>query len=489
MAAAAQHPRGAEPPASPVGEAERLAWLGSEAERLASLRSYQVLDSGADAALDALSAALAAALSAPAAAIALLDEDRLRFKSTHGLQALIGYEHQQIAWQDSFGAHLLHAYAQDQAQDRAQDPAQDPALGQGVERGAGNGAGGGVLVVPDASADARFASLPMVTGPEHLRAFAGAAVIGRDGLVLGVLCVLDNAVRPFTPQGVRLLSELAAVVAEVLELRRADAAAGLGGREVLAESHALRAGIEAGQMVVHYQPVVDLASQRWVGVEALVRWAHPQRGLLTPEAFLPLAEASGLIVPLGRQVLRTACAQVAAWRAQVPAAAELHLAVNVSARQLGQAQVHLDIAAALAESGLPARELIVELTETAQAGAGAEVDIAVQRIRELGVHLVLDDFGAGYASFAYLQRFQPYAVKIDRCFVAALGRSARDELLARSLVELARQLGCHIVAEGIEVHEQAQIVRGWGVQRGQGHLFSTARSAQEMFALLHHARA
>ncbi|MBB2899411.1 EAL domain-containing protein (putative c-di-GMP-specific phosphodiesterase class I) [Kineococcus radiotolerans] len=419
-----------------------------EAERLASLRSYQVLDTAADAALDALTAAAARALDAPAAVICLLDRDRLWFKSVVGLSALVGYEHHQVPRELSFAGHVVP---------------------------------GQVLVVPDATADPRFAGLPMVTGPEHLRAYAGAPVVGRDGLLLGALGVLDRSPREFDADAVQLLLDLAPTVAEVLELRRADAAAGLGGREVLTESHRLRAGIEAGELVVHYQPVVDLTTGRRVGVEALVRWDHPDRGLLPPDAFMPLAEASGLVVPLGRRVLVQACAQVARWRREVPGAGDLRVAVNVSGRQLSEPDVHEVVAEALTLSGLPPQALLVELTETCLAGPGVEVDIALQRIRSLGVHLSLDDFGTGYASFAYLQRFQPDTVKIDRCFVAALGRSERDDLLTRSLVELALRLGCDVVAEGVERREQAVALTRLGVRHAQGLLFSAARSGADLY--------
>ena len=427
-----------------------------EAERLASLRSYRVLGTGADAALDALSAAAARALGAPAGVLCLLDEDRLRLKSAPGLSALVGYEHHEVPRELSFAGHVL---------------------------------GGHPLVVPDATADPRFADLPMVTGPEHLRAFAGAPVTGRDGLVLGALSVLDRVPREFDAGAVQVLTGLATAVAEVLELRRADAAAGLDARDALAGSHRLRAGIDAGQMAVHYQPVVELTTGRWISVEALVRWQHPERGLLPPAAFLPLAEASGLVVPLDRQVLRTACAQVARWRREVPEAADLHLAVNVSGRQLDEPDVHEAVAQALAESGLPAHALILELTETCLPGPGAEVDTALERLRDLGVHLTLDDFGTGYASFGHLQRFQPGAVKIDRCFVAALGRSERDDLLAGTLIDLGLRLGCHVVAEGVEHREQVAALTSRGVRHGQGHLFGAARSAADLRPLLHRAAA
>ena len=419
-----------------------------EAERLASLRSYHVLDTGTDAAFDALTAAAARSLDAPAALISLVDEDRQWFKSTHDLSAVIGYETRQTARELSLCAHAV--------------------------------AGEQTLVVPDASVDARFSDNALVTGPEHLRAYAGAPITGRDGLPLGTLCVLDHRARGFDAGAVQVLTNLAASVAELLELRRADAAAGLGAQDVLGESHRLRAGIDAGELVVHYQPVVDLPSRRWTGVEALVRWEHPERGLLAPAAFLPLAEASGLIVPLGRQVLVQACTQVARWGAQVPAAAGMHVAVNVSGRQLSEPDGHEVLGRVLALSGLPPEALVLELTETSLADTSPDVDVALQRLRALGVRLALDDFGTGYASFAYLQRFQPDVVKIDRCFVAALGRSQRDDLLTRSLIDLGLGLGCDVIAEGVETPEQAQALVRLGVRSAQGFLFSTPRTAEDL---------
>jgi EAL domain-containing protein (putative c-di-GMP-specific phosphodiesterase class I) len=421
-----------------------------EAERMASLRSYHLLDTGADAALDALAAAAARCTGTAAAAITLLDEDRQWFKSSTGLSAVLGYETRQTSREVSFCAHVV--------------------------------AGEEVIAVPDATLDDRFADNRMVTGPERLRAYAGAPITGRDGLPLGALCVLDRTPRELDPAALRILVDLAGAVAELLELRRTEAAAGLGSRQVLDDSHRLRAGIDAGQMVVHYQPVVDLTSGRWLGMEALVRWAHPQRGLLPPAAFLPLAEASGLVVPLGREVLFRACEQLARWRRDDPAAAGLHVAVNVSGRQLSEPDTPDVIAEALTASGLPAQALVLELTETSLAGTGTEVDIALQRIRSLGVPLALDDFGTGYASFSYLQRFHPDIVKIDRCFVGALGRSERDDLLARSLVLLGQRLGCDIVAEGVENLQQAKTLATMGVRNAQGYFFSTPRSAHDLLA-------
>lgn len=151
----------------------------------------------------------------------------------------------------------------------------------------------------------------------------------RDGLPLGTLCVLDTEPRELDPAGLGLLVELAGAVTELLELRRVDTVPGLGARDLLDESRRLRRAVDDAELTVHHQPAVDLLSRRWTGVEALVRWDHPSRGLLPPAA-LPVAEASGLVVPLGRHMLTEACRQVAVWRGSLPAAADLGMAVNVS---------------------------------------------------------------------------------------------------------------------------------------------------------------
>ena len=420
-----------------------------EKERLASLRSYRVLDTRPDPALDAITAAAARALGAPAAVLGLVDEHRQWFKSSAGLEEFLGHPSRETSLDVSFCAHVVATEAP--------------------------------LVVPDTRLDPRFADNAFVVGSEDLRSYVGAPVVGRDGLPLGALCVLDHRPREHDAADVAVLVDLAATLAELLELRRLDATAGLGPRDLLAESHRLRAGIDADELVLHYQPVVDLASRRWLGVEALVRWAHPERGLLPPAAFLPLAEASGLVVPLGRTVLERACAQVARWRREVGPAADLGIAVNVSARQLSEPDVVDVVVEALVLSGLPASALVLELTETSQAAGCTEVDIALQRIRALGVTLALDDFGTGYASFSYLQRFQPDVVKLDRCFVEGLNRSERDDLLARTLVELALRLGCDVVAEGIEHPDQVRALTRLGVRVAQGYLFSAPRDPQDLF--------
>ncbi len=436
-----------------------------ERDRLAALRSYQVLDTLPDPAIDAVAAAAADALQAPVGLVTLLDEHRQWFKAAPGLQQLLGQELCETPRQQSFCAYVVAA-----------------------ER---------PLLVPDATRDVRFADNELVTGPAHLRFYAGAPLIGRDGLPLGALCVLDNQPRELGSSGLALLVELAGAVTGLLELRRSEAAAGLATRDLLAEGHRLRRGLDDGEIVVHYQPVVDLPSARWVGVEALVRWDHPEGGLVPPAAFLPVAEASGLIVALGREVLEQACRQVAQWRRSVPRADTLHLAVNISGRQLLEPDVVDVVQRALATSGLPAEALVIELTETAVAASTPDVDAALRRIRALGATLALDDFGTGYSTLSYLQRFEPDIVKLDRCFVSALsgpphgapgGPSpdpSRTDIIVAALVDMAQRLGCSIVAEGIEQPSQADALTRLGVRRGQGYLYSKPQSAADLEQRLH----
>jgi EAL domain-containing protein (putative c-di-GMP-specific phosphodiesterase class I) len=333
------------------------------------------------------------------------------------------------------------------------------------------------MVVPDAQDDPRFADNALVTGPMGMRFYVGAPIIGRDGLPLGGLCALDTTARTVTDTQIARLTGLADNVPELLELRRGDAAAGLGARGMLTDSRQLRRAVDAGQIVPHYQPVVDLPSGRWVGVEALARWQHPERGLLPPSTFLPVAEASGLILPLGRSILEQACAQVADWRRRIPTAADLHLAVNVSGRQL-EAGLQHTIAQALTLSGLPAHPLTLELTETAQ--TATTTDTELQALRSLGVRLALDDFGTGYSGLSYLQRFSPDIVKVDKCFVDGLGRSDRDDLLTATLIRLALDLGCTLVAEGVERPDQARALTSLGCSQAQGYLYSAPRDPREL---------
>ena len=247
----------------------------------------------------------------------------------------------------------------------------------------------------------------------------------------------------------------------------------------------LRQALETGQLVVHYQPQVELLGGRVVGVEALVRWEHPEKGLLPPGAFLGVAEDTGQLRELGRQVLRTAAEQVAAWR-RLPGHAELGLSVNVSTQELldpGRLQATLDV---LQGTGLPPSALTLEVLESVLLDAEGAVVAALAAYVRTGVRLALDDFGTGSSSLLHLRHAPVGSVKIDRAFVSGLGRSRQDEAIVRALLSLTSDLGLDCVAEGIESAEQRRWLVEQGVSVAQGYLLHRPLTAQAVGDLLRH---
>ena len=231
----------------------------------------------------------------------------------------------------------------------------------------------------------------------------------------------------------------------------------------------LRRGIESDQVRVHYQPIVDTAAGTVVGFEALARWEHPSRGLLGAAGFIEVAEEAGLIVALGAVTLAKACRQAARWRASRPGCEQLYVTVNVSGHQLSDPSFVPTVAAALADAGLEPDALWLEITETSIMADVEAVGATLETIRALGVHLAIDDFGTGYSSLAYLRRFPVEILKIDRSFVAGLGRDREDEAIVEMIVSLARTLGLLIVAEGVETLAQLTQLRQLGCDTVQGY--------------------
>jgi predicted signal transduction protein with EAL and GGDEF domain len=227
-----------------------------------------------------------------------------------------------------------------------------------------------------------------------------------------------------------------------------------------------------GELHLHFQPIVSLDDGRMTGLEALARWHHPQRGPIPPGRFVPLAEETGLIVPLGRFVLREACRQLACWRARVPGADQLTVSVNVSMRQLLVGDLVDDVRRALLDAGLPAPALTLELTETTLATDAEQALETMRRLKALGVRLAIDDFGTGYSSLAYLHRFPVDVLKIDRAFVSSVAAGEQPMALARAIVELGRALALDTVAEGIERTSELAPFRELGCSHGQGYLFA-----------------
>ena len=243
----------------------------------------------------------------------------------------------------------------------------------------------------------------------------------------------------------------------------------------------VRHAIDDRQLRLHYQPVLSLEREAAVGVEALIRWQHPSRGLLAPADFIPFAEANGLITEIGAWTMREACQQGAAWAAVERGTRPLHVSVNVSGRQLAQgAGLVESVSLALDESGFDPTALVLEMTETALMDDPEAALRVVNELKALGVRIAIDDFGIGCSSLVYLRRLPVDLLKIDRSFVAGLGRSHGDGAIARSVIELAHAFGIAAVAEGIETRQHLAILQGLGCAYGQGHLWSAALPSTDL---------
>jgi len=234
----------------------------------------------------------------------------------------------------------------------------------------------------------------------------------------------------------------------------------------------LRRALASGQLRVEYQPIFALTTREMVGVEALVRWQHPEKGCLAPSVFIPLAEETGLIREIGRQVLIEACCQGRAWQLEHPAAASLSVSVNVSPHQFHHEDLLHHVRAALKESGLPPHSLVLEFTETAMMRDTEGTLRKLDELKALGVRLAIDDFGTGYSSLSYLQRFPVDILKIDQAFVSGIEPGDQQSSLASAIVSLARVLGLQAVAEGIETDAQADTLAALGCGLAQGFHFS-----------------
>ena len=239
--------------------------------------------------------------------------------------------------------------------------------------------------------------------------------------------------------------------------------------ERLETEHLLRRALDRDQFRVHYQPIVRVDTGALVSFEALVRWNHPERGQVAPNEFIPLAEDSGLIIPIGRWVLREACARLSEWRAESPALSTAQVSVNLSAKQFNNPDIVATVAEALSLASLPADALTLEITESVLM---EEVEATAQTLRslkDLGVGLSIDDFGTGYSSLSYLKRFPVDVLKIDRSFVDGLGTDADDHAIVGAVVSLAHALGLSVVAEGVETQRQLHELRRLGCDSAQGY--------------------
>ena len=251
----------------------------------------------------------------------------------------------------------------------------------------------------------------------------------------------------------------------------------------LALQQDLRQALLDGGFEIHYQPVVDLHNDQVTGCEALLRWRHPERGMISPAEFIPVAEDTGLIVELGEWVLRIACAEAASWPDHV------RLAVNVSPVQLKSATLGLKIAGALAASGLPANRLELEITEAVLIRDDEAALAILHQLRAIGVRIALDDFGTGYSSLSYLKRFPFDKIKIDRCFISDIAEIDGSSAIVQAVVNIAAARNMTTTAEGVETLEQKQHLRMLGCTEMQGYLFSAAKPGAQVRELFDARRA
>jgi diguanylate cyclase (GGDEF)-like protein/PAS domain S-box-containing protein len=337
---------------------------------------------------------------------------------------------------------------------------------------------------------------------EHLDDEKEAFAVGdRIRRALAEVCEVDGTeMRPLASIGIAVATDATATATELL--RNADLAMYAAkehgkNRCVLFEAamhtdaierealeRSLRAAVHREELTLHYQPTIDLETGRLTGMEALIRWEHPEHGMMSPAQFIPLAEETGIIVPLGRWVLRRACAQLVEWqRIDAERFGGLNINVNLSARQLERPGVVADVRHALEQTGLQPERLVLELTESMLAG-GDELLVRLHELRALGVRIAVDDFGTGYSSLAYLRRFPIDVLKIDRSFVSGIVSRHTDATLASTIIELGRMLELTTVAEGIEDAEQLELLRSLGCRLGQGFHIAKPLPPEELIAFV-----
>jgi diguanylate cyclase (GGDEF)-like protein/PAS domain S-box-containing protein len=246
----------------------------------------------------------------------------------------------------------------------------------------------------------------------------------------------------------------------------------------LEAANELRRAVDREEFVVHYQPIVSLQSGEVCALEALVRWEHPERRLLESSEFVPMAEESGLVIPMGEQVLREACFKAKEWQEKHPRTPPLMMSVNLSARQLSRPDLAETVERILGETGMEGSRLTLDVTEIVYVRALETNTVALERLRSMGVRISIDDFGTGYSSLSYLKRLPADAIKIDKSFVKGLGQHGKDTAIVRMIIELAHTLRMKVIAEGVETEEQAELLRQMGCDMAQGLYFAKPMPAE-----------
>jgi EAL domain-containing protein (putative c-di-GMP-specific phosphodiesterase class I) len=356
----------------------------------------------------------------------------------------------------------------------------------------------GPVVVSDVSALPHAQRLLVQSRRPDIVFFASAPVRSSEGCILGSLSIFcSDPYLSKNPDQISMLENLANMVASQLELRRIqNSLSQQSAREprpsltlssqsqIWPRAQDLRRALEQRQFVLYYQPEVELATRKIIGLEALIRWNHPQRGLIPPMDFIPLAEESGLILPIGDWGLSEACSQIQHWCRQDSRSTTLRVCVNLSARQFSREGLADHVEALLLQTGLSSRQLGLEMTESSLIPNVKTALHVLGSLRRLGVSLLMDDFGTGYSSLNHLHSFPFDVLKIDRSFVGRITESEQSLQIVRTIIELARVLGMDVVAEGIETVEQYEVLLKLGCRFGQGFLFARPMTAEAVTELL-----
>jgi len=426
-----------------------------EDARLAALISTEILDTSPEASYDAITHLAMEYFHADAATLAFADESRVWMKSSRGQTV------RELPRSNSIFDLVLK---------------QD-----------------GPANVPDVAKHPQSEALAPRLRHLGMASFCSVPVRSFDGKILGVLTIFRRKpYKSLPPDALHMLESLADMVSGQLELRRLRKTAN-GGRRPRGGVSAkgswpsrsdLRHALEQRQFVLYYQPEVELSTRRIVGLEALIRWAHPERGLIPPMEFIPLAEECGLILPIGDWGLAEACNQIQKWCEEDPSHSSLRVCVNLSARQFSRMGLADHVEALLLQSGISSHQLGLEMTESSLI---PDMDTALEvlsSLRKLGVSLLMDDFGTGYSSLNHLHSFPFDVLKIDRSFVGRMTEGDQPLQIVRTIIELARVLGMDVVAEGIETREQYSLLRQMGCRYGQGFLMARPMTAEAATRLL-----
>jgi len=353
----------------------------------------------------------------------------------------------------------------------------------------------GPLVVGDIRENPHFTGKYRMVRRLEFSSFASVPVRAHDLQVLGALTIFSREPRrAMAVDELHMLESLAEMAGGQLELRRLQLALkpveqGVPSTPKLENcgwprTEDLRRALDRNEFVLYYQPEVELATRRIVGLEALIRWVHPERGLVPPMDFIPFAEENGMILPIGDWGLAEACRQLKRWRIEELCRGSLRVCVNLSARQFARAGLADHVEELLCRYEVSSRQLGLEMTESSLITDAATAMEVLGNLRRLGVSLLMDDFGTGYSSLHYLHKFPFDILKIDRSFVMRMTEGEQPRQIVRTIVELARVLGMNVIAEGIETAEQYRMLREMGCRYGQGFLFSRPLPESEVTNML-----